>query len=308
MPVYCNNAICILIYHDAPWIHAEGSDKILKLLCPVYDLALVQLVRQMGKDLCRQLYPDANINTVRLCGDFEIPADPLHPLAAAAPGGDDHLIRLILVSPRRYTIALFGPHHFLHRGSEKEIYFILQPGIQIFQNNIIDVRPQMAHGGVQKMQVIFHTELLDPCIRRGIQRRPLSAIPQIDLIHIIHQFCRLPLSNVFVQRTAKLIGNIIFSVGKCPRSAETIHNGTALTVNTGFHPVSVNRAPSVLQLRARLKNRDLSSRAYPRQLISGKNPPWSCPYNDNIVSHRNPDLLLFSFYHIFKDYLIFILL
>ena len=52
------DAVRILIYHDAVGIHTEGTDIILELLGAVYDLALIQLIRQMGEDNSRKFDAD----------------------------------------------------------------------------------------------------------------------------------------------------------------------------------------------------------------------------------------------------------
>ena len=61
-----DNAVGILIDHDAPGIHAEGAHPVLELLGPVDDLALIELIRQVGKQLRRKLHPDADVHAVRL--------------------------------------------------------------------------------------------------------------------------------------------------------------------------------------------------------------------------------------------------
>ena len=64
VPVYRDNAVRVLIYHNSVRVHAEGSHIVLELLCPIDNLALVQFIRQMGKDNRRKLYPDADIDSV----------------------------------------------------------------------------------------------------------------------------------------------------------------------------------------------------------------------------------------------------
>ena len=48
------------------WIHTEGPDRILKLFSTVHDLALIKLIRQMGKNNCRKFNTHTDIDTVRL--------------------------------------------------------------------------------------------------------------------------------------------------------------------------------------------------------------------------------------------------
>lgn len=62
--VYCYDAVCIFIYHDAMRIHAEGTHIILKKLCSVYNLALIQLICQMRENQGRKLNTHTDIHTV----------------------------------------------------------------------------------------------------------------------------------------------------------------------------------------------------------------------------------------------------
>ena len=79
-----NNAVGIFIDHDSIWIHAEGTDTILKLLGTVDDLALIQFIRQMGEDDRREFHTYTNIYTVRAGWYLKFPTDLFHPFAAAS--------------------------------------------------------------------------------------------------------------------------------------------------------------------------------------------------------------------------------
>ena len=82
----------------------------------------------------------------------------------------------------------------------------------------------MPHGSVQQTQLILQTQFLEMCPRSAVQLRTLPAVFHIDLIHIFHQVDGLLPAHVFIQRTAKVIGDIIFAVGKSSRSAKSAHN------------------------------------------------------------------------------------
>ena len=89
--VYGYYAVCVFIYYDPMRVHTEGTDVILKFLRPVYDLALVKLVRQMGKNHRRKLNAHTYIDTVALCRKLQPLTDLLHPFAAASSDGNDAL-------------------------------------------------------------------------------------------------------------------------------------------------------------------------------------------------------------------------
>ena len=62
--VYRHDAIRIFIYDDAVRVHAEGTHVILKFLGAVYDLALIQLIGEVGKDDSRKLNAHTDVHTV----------------------------------------------------------------------------------------------------------------------------------------------------------------------------------------------------------------------------------------------------
>ena len=97
----------------------------------------------------------------------------------------------------------------------------------------------MTHGSVQQIQIILQAQLLKMCARRGVQLRAFAAVAHIDLVHITHQLYGLLLAHVLIKRAAEIVGDIIFSVGKSARTAETAHNGTAGTAHTGLHLIAV---------------------------------------------------------------------
>ena len=68
----------------------------------------------------------------------------------------------------------------------------------------------------------------------------------VDVIYILHQLSSSLLTNIFVQSTAKIIGNVIFTIRECASAAETAHNRAGLTLNAGFHLFTVDWAVTLL--------------------------------------------------------------
>ena len=64
MPVHRDNPVRVFIYDDAVRVHAEGPDRVFKLFRAVYNLALIEFIRQVRKDHRRQFHPDTNIDPV----------------------------------------------------------------------------------------------------------------------------------------------------------------------------------------------------------------------------------------------------
>ena len=82
--VYGDDSVGIFVYYDSVRVHAECTNVIFKFLCTVDDLALVQLVGEVGEHLIGQLHPHADIHTVGAGGDLQRRADLLHPLLPPA--------------------------------------------------------------------------------------------------------------------------------------------------------------------------------------------------------------------------------
>ena len=75
----------------------------------------------------------------------------------------------------------------------------------------------------------------------------LAAVGHVDLVNVVHEVERLLLADVFVQRAAKVVGDVIFSVGKSACSAESVHDRAGLTLDTAFDFVTVDRAVALLE-------------------------------------------------------------
>ena len=166
------------------------------------------------------------------------------------------------------------------------------------------------------MQIILEALLLDRGARSGIELGSLSAKTQIDLIHVLHQFDRGFLSYIFVQRSAEIVGDIIFSVGESARSSEAAHNGTALAVDAGLDLISVDRTFALFQLMSHLKHRYFESRFSLRQFVGCKDTAGPCSDYDHIIHIKTPLSLCFALYYtdncmvksVFSDNLNFFLL
>ena len=67
--VHCDDAVGIFIHYGALGVHAEGAHLIAVFLRAVNDLAFIQLIGQVGKDLCRQLHPHPQIDPIGVSRD-----------------------------------------------------------------------------------------------------------------------------------------------------------------------------------------------------------------------------------------------
>ena len=255
--IYRYDAVGIFIYHSSLGIHTEGAHVILVFFRAIHDLALIEFIRKIRKDLSRQLNPDPQIHAVGIRMDIQIPAYLLHPLTAASSGGNDAFRTLKGCIIAVNLVTLLGLLHGFDGTVKIEIYLILQMILEVLQNNIINICTQMADRSIQKMQTMLHAGFLELCSCSGIQLRSLPAKAEVDSIYVFHQFNGRLLSDILIESTAEIIGNVVFSIRKCTGAAESAHDGTAFAVNTGLDFITINGTFTVLQRMSYLKNSDL---------------------------------------------------
>ena len=145
----------------------------------------------------------------------------------------------------------------------------------------------MPHGGVQELQLVLHADLLELGPGGGVLLRPLPTVFHVDGIHVLHQVDGLPLSDILMERAAKVVGDIILSVGESPGAAEAAHNRAGPAADAAFHPVPIDGAMALLQGVSRLEHGNLQFRPFPGQLIGREYPSRPRSHNDDIVLHDN---------------------
>ena len=287
-----DDAVGVLVDHHAVGVHAEGADAVLELLGAVDDLALVQLVGQVGEHVIGQLHPNADVHPVGLCADVQRFAHALHPLAAAAAHGDDAGAALIAALVRVHGVAAAGLGHGTDRGVEIEVHPILHGVVQVLQHHVVDVRAQMADGGVQQVQVVLQAQLLDGGVAGGIEVRARAAVGHIDVVHIRHQGQSLLLADIFVERAAELVGDVVLAVGKRARAAEAVHDGAGGAFDAGFHLDAVDGTAALGQGMARLKQGDLQLRALLQQLPGTVDAARAAADDENVISHGDSSFII----------------
>ena len=149
--VYGYDTVGVFVYHDAVGIHTEGTHRILEFLCAVHNFALVKLIRQMGENHSGQLHTHTDVHPVGFCVDVQILTNLLHPLTAATAYGNNTFPAVVGGVLAVDAIAVLQYLHGFYRGIEMEIHLILQLCVEIFQYDKVDVRTQMAYGGIQQI-------------------------------------------------------------------------------------------------------------------------------------------------------------
>ena len=164
-----------------------------------------------------------------------------------------------------------------------ELDMVLHLRIEVFQDHVVDVRPQVADRRIQELELVLDTDLLEIRARRGVEFCPLTAVRHVDRVHVLHQLQGLLFADILVERPAEVIGDIILPIAEGARSAEAGHNGTALASDAGLHLVPVDGTAALFQLVSSLKDADLPFRPFLHQLIGGKNTSGARPDNDHII-------------------------
>ena len=164
----------------------------------------------------------------------------------------------------RRTIPTSGPVSYTHLGAdatnrrvEEEVDLLLQLLIEIFQHDKVDVRAEMADGGVEQVEPILDAEFFEPGPGCGIELGALAAVGHIDLIDVVHQLKRLLLADVLMERAAKVVRDVILPVGECTRAAKAAHDRAGLAFDARLHALTVDRTTALGQRMARLEDGDL---------------------------------------------------
>ena len=135
------------------------------------------------------------------------------------------------------------------------------------------------------MQVMLDALGLKPRTGSCIKFCAFAAEFQIDLVDIFHQIQGLFLADVLIERAAKIVGNIVFTIRESAGAAKAAHNAAAFAVDTGLDFVTVDGAFPLFQGMARLKNSYAQLGILLHQFIGRKNTARTCAHNNHIVFH-----------------------
>ena len=174
-----------------------------------------------------------------------------------------------------------------------EVHLVLQFVVNVAQHLVVDVRPEMTDGSGEQVHVVLQAARAELRVACRVELRLAAAVLHIDLVDILHQVNGLFPADVLVERAAKLICNVVLSVGECACAAESAHDGAGLAVDAVLDPVAVNRASSLRERPAVLKHGDFHIRTQADQLISRKNAAGTCADDNGIVMiHIDPLFIL----------------
>ena len=105
-----------------------------------------------------------------------------------------------------------------------EVDAVLHFLVQVFKDNEVDVSAEMAHGCIQKLELVLHAESLDFRSCSAVELGAFAAMGHVDMVHILHEFGGLLLSDILVKRSAEIICDVVLAVGECACTSETAHD------------------------------------------------------------------------------------
>ena len=238
----------------------------------------------MREDDGGQFDADAEVDAVGEGLEAQLVADGLHPLAAAAADGNNTFpagMRAgFALDPE--AAALDGAD-VVDGGIEEEVDLLLQLFIEVFQHNEVDVRAEMADGGIEQVELVLDAELFETGAGGGVEFGARAAVGHVDLIDIVHQLERLLLADVLVERAAEVIRDVVLPVGERARAAEAAHDRAGLAFDARFHALAVDGTAALGERMARLENGDLQAAVFLRQLVGGKNAAGASAHDDDII-------------------------
>ena len=156
-----NNSVCVFINNGTLGIHTKGSYFITILLGAVNNFAFIKLIGNVGKYLSRQLHTDTDIYTAGFGGDVQLLADLFHPFASASAYGNDTFFTGMLFFTAFYAVAAVDNVNPVHGRIKEEFNAVLEISVKIFENYIVYIRTEMAHGNVEQMEVVLYAFLFE---------------------------------------------------------------------------------------------------------------------------------------------------
>ena len=103
----------------------------------------------MGENFRGEFYSYADIHAVGFGGDLQLVADTLHPFATATTNGNNTVLAGKLAFFRENGLSVFHCAHTCYGGVEIEVDMFLQLVVDVFQNDIVDIRAEVAYGRVK---------------------------------------------------------------------------------------------------------------------------------------------------------------
>ena len=285
VPVDRDYAVGVLVDHNAVRIHAERAHIVLAFLGLINDFALVKLARKVLENLGVELHSHAEVHAIGARGNVQLAAERLHPLAAAPSHGNYTVAAGISLFRRNDFIPVFRLFYGDDGRMKIKVRFVFKLGVKVAQHLVIDVRAEMAHLGIKKIEFVLHADLVKLRTRGRKQPRFLSAVRHVDRIYVFHKFQRAFFADMLPKVAAEVVGNVVLAVRKRPGSSEPGHYRAGLAVYAAFYLHSVDGTPALGKRAARLENRSFQSAV--AKFERGENSARSGSHDYYVVIHND---------------------
>jgi len=143
----------------------------------------------------------------------------------------------------------------------------------------------MAHRGIQKLQFVLKAELFEFSASSRKHAGFFTAMSDIDFVDVFHQVCGHGTADMFVQRAAEIVGNVVLAIRESACATEAAHDRAGFTFDAAFYFFVVDRTVSLFKRVAGFKNGNFYRRVFLGQLVGRKNTARSGPDNDNVIVH-----------------------
>lgn len=283
VPVDGHDAVGVLVDDDAVRIHAECADIVLELLRAVHNLALIQLIGQIRENDGGQFDADADVDAVGLRRNVHLVADAFHPFAAAAADGDNALPALVCFLLRGHAETGIQMIDVGNRCVEIEVNMVLQLVVEMSENDIINVRAEVADGGIEQFHPVLQTELLEVRAGGRVELCPFAAVLHVDRVHVLHERRGFVAADILIQRSAKIVRDVVFPIGEGTGSAEAAHDRAGLAVNAVLDLHPIDRAFAAGELVPLIEDGDRELRILLHQLIGRIDASGAGTDDDDIV-------------------------
>jgi hypothetical protein len=143
----------------------------------------------------------------------------------------------------------------------------------------------VANGCIKESQVISEALGFKGIVCGAIHSCTLAAKLEVDLINVFHKINSLLLADIFVERAAKVVCNVILSVRESACAAKAVHNSARLAVNAGFDFDTVNGTFTLFQLVSGFENGNFQVIIFLYKLIGGEDSTGACANYNYVVKH-----------------------
>ena len=173
--------------------------------------------------------------------------------------------------------------HLIHPHAEADLDLLPGLGEHAPQDLHVAVRAQVAHLGVQQVEVVAQAGRFQVGACGGIEPRLGPAQRAEHGIHVFHQLHGLLHAYVFVQIAPEFGGDVVFAVGQGARAAVALHDVAGLAADAFRDLARLDGADALLQGAAFLQHQHPGGRVPFSQLVGGESAGRARAHDDDIV-------------------------